>query len=183
MLLIFLYLPATYNNLPLSIMDEDEFLGTLALLREQMQRDQTALKTSENVVQTISPQDLKLLQQELSHLKTAAREREQLFEASKQRLRSLESDVRVQGGSTEQLRAEATRLQTKVLTQAAACDAAEAAKVASEARAAALEERLAVAQVKMRQYNTRAQGCNNCTVAHGLKGRAGANQRALKTCR
>jgi chromosome segregation ATPase len=129
-------------------MDDDEFLGTLALLREQMQRDQTALKTSENVVQTISPRDLQLLQKELSHLKTAAREREQLLEASKQRVRSLESDAHVQGGSTEQLRAEATRLQTKVLTQAAACDAAEAAKVASEARVAALEERLSVAQVK-----------------------------------
>jgi len=128
-------------------MDDDGFLDTLALLRKQMQRDQTALRSSEDIEQSISAQDWQALQRELNQLKATANEREKLLDASKERVRSLESDVRIQGSNTEQLRAEVTRLQTKVLTQSAASDAAEAAKATSEARVAALEERLAVAQV------------------------------------
>lgn len=128
-------------------MDDDEFLDTLALLRKQMQRDQTALSSSEDTEQSISAQDWQALQRELNQLKATASERENLLEASKERVRSLESDVRIQGSITEQLRAEVTRLQTKVLTESAASDAAEAAKATSEARVTALEERLAVAQV------------------------------------
>ena len=128
-------------------MDDDEFLDTLALLRKQMQRDQTALRSSEDTEQSISAQDWQALQRELNQLKATASERENLLKASKERVRSLESGVRIQGSNTAQLRAEVTRLQTKVLTESAASDAAEAAKVTSESRVAALEERLAVAQV------------------------------------
>jgi chromosome segregation ATPase len=129
-------------------MDDDEFLDTLALLRKQMQRDQTAIKTGEDAGQLISPEDWQALQTELNQLRAAASEKEKLLDESKERVRSLECDVRIQGSNTEQLRADVTRLQTQVLTQTATSDAAEAAKATSEARVAALEERLAVAQVK-----------------------------------
>jgi hypothetical protein len=124
---------------------DDEFLYMLQKVKDQFQKDHTAMKQSESALQSsTAAQDLKQAKLEITALRASLGDKEKQIGQHKKTILDLESDAKV-GGGRAVIQAQVAELQGKL---AAATRAAAAAGAASIAKVAALEMSLAAAQTQ-----------------------------------